>query len=104
MEPKQRKTAKAKAAKKGRTTKSKLTLSVAPKYVAMLRRASARKGRSITELVEDLAVDLDRESQGKEELSDYVKRNMGVLVGKVRPEDWDRDDRVGHLLRKHAPR
>ena len=32
-----------------RKTKSKLTLSVGPKYVYMLRRASARRGRSITE-------------------------------------------------------
>jgi len=101
MEPKPRKTAKA---TKNRPAKSKLTLSVAPKYVAMLRRASARKGRSITELVEEMAVEMDRERQDKEELSDYVKRNMGVLVGKVKPEDWDRDDRVGHLLRKHAPK
>lgn len=104
MEPKARRKKAATAAKKSRTAKSKLTLSVAPKYVAMLRRASARKGRSITELVEELAVDLEREQNGTEELSDYVKRNMGILAGKVKPEDWDRDDRVGYLLRKHVPR
>jgi hypothetical protein len=104
MEPKARRKKVATAAKKIRPAKSKLTLSVAPKYVAMLRRASARKGRSITELVEELAVDLEREQNGTEELSDYVKRNMGILAGKVKPEDWDRDDRVGYLLRKHVPR
>lgn len=104
MDPKPRKTAKAKAARKARPAKSKLTLSVAPKYVAMLRRASARKGRSITERVEDLAVALDKEPALGEKGKAYLERNVGVLVGKVKPEDWDRNDRVGDILRKHAPR
>jgi hypothetical protein len=104
MEHKSRKTAKAKPAKKARPAKSKLTLSVAPKYVAMLRRASARKGRSITELVEELAVTLDKEPAFGEKGKAYLERNLGVLVGKVKPEDWDRNDRVGDILRKHAPR
>jgi len=90
------------AAKEGR--KSKLTLSVDPKYVFMLRRASARRGRSITELVEDMAMELDKDDQKEEELSDFVKRNMGVLAGKVKPEEWDRNDRVGDILRKYVKR
>ncbi|MBK8498585.1 MAG: hypothetical protein IPL52_07140 [Flavobacteriales bacterium] len=87
-----------------RKAKSKLTLSVEPKYVAMLRRAGARRGRSITELVQEYAVQLDKETGAPEELSDYVKRNLGALAGKIKPEDWDRNDRVGHMLRKHMPR
>lgn len=87
-----------------RKTKSKLTLSVGPKYVYMLRRASARRGRSITELVEEMAVELDKEGQKEEELSDFVKRNRGVLAGKVKPEEWDQDDRSGHILRKYVKR
>lgn len=81
--------------------RSKLTLSVRSPYVAMLRRASARRGKSITELVEELAEVLEKDA--KEE-SDYVKRNRGVLAGKVDPKDWDRDDRLGDILRKHAAR
>ena len=92
------------AAKEQKKVKSKLTLSVDPKYVYMLRRASARRGRSITELVEEMAVELDKESSKEEELSDFVKRNMGVLAGKVKPEEWERDDRVGDILRKYVKR
>ena len=85
------------AAKEQKKVKSKLTLSVDPKYVYMLRRA-------ITELVEEMAVELDKESSKEEELSDFVKRNMGVLAGKVKPEEWERDDRVGDILRKYVKR
>ncbi len=92
------------ASKEQKKVKSKLTLSVDPKYVYMLRRASARRGRSITELVEEMAVELDKESSKEEELSDFVKRNMGVLAGKVKPEEWERDDRVGDILRKYVKR
>ncbi|MGV9012914.1 MAG: DUF6364 family protein [Flavobacteriales bacterium] len=89
---------------KGRKAKSKLTLTMAPEYLAMLRRASARRGRSVSELVEELAMELDKESEMNEEFSDYLKRNLGVLDGKVKPEEWDRDDRIGDILRKHVPR
>ncbi|HQV39742.1 MAG: hypothetical protein IPL81_07115 [Flavobacteriales bacterium] len=92
------------ATKEGRKTKSKLTLSVAPKYVAMLRRASARCGRSITELVEEYAEKLDKFSGPGSRGEEFLKRNLGVLDGKVKPEEWDRDDRIGDMLRKHVPR
>lgn len=92
------------ATKEGQKSKSKLTLSVDPKYVFMLRRASARRGRSITELVEEMAVELDKGDEKEEELSDFVKRNMGVLTDKVKPGEWDRDDRVGDILRKYVKR
>jgi hypothetical protein len=84
-------------------TKSKLTLSVRKRHIAMLRRASARRGRSITQLVEELAESLDKEKEKPEELSDFVKRNRGILAN-LKPEAWDADDRLGDILRKHAPR
>ena len=90
--------------REGHKTKSKLTLSVAPKYVAMLRRASARRGQSITELVEEYAQKLDKTSGSGSRGEEFLKRNLGVLAGKVKPEDWDRDDRIGDMLRKHVPR
>lgn len=31
-----------------------------------------------------------------------IARNLGALKDKVRPEDWDRDDRIGDMLRKYA--
>ena len=51
-----------------------------------------------------MAVELDKEGQKEEELSDFVKRNRGVLAGKVKPEEWDLDDRSGHILRKYVKR
>lgn len=84
-------------------TKSKLTLSVRKRHIAMLRRASARRGRSITQLVEELAESLDKDQDKPEELSDFVKRYSGFLSG-IKPEAWDANDRMGELLRKHAPR
>jgi hypothetical protein len=91
-------------APKARTKRSKLTLSVRPEYVAMLRKASARKGRSISELVEELAEKLEASEPVSGEMSDFVKRNLGILADKVKPEDWERDDRFGDILRKHVPR
>lgn len=84
-------------------TKGKLTLSVRKRYIAMLRRASARRGRSITELVEDMAKELEREQADGEELSDFVKRNRGTAAGKLKRSDWKRDDMLGDILRKHVP-
>ncbi|HRN35353.1 MAG TPA: DUF6364 family protein [Flavobacteriales bacterium] len=83
---------------------NKLTLSVRSRYIAMLRRASARRGRSITELVEELAVSLDKEKDEPGELSDFVKRNRGTAAGRLKPADWEKDDMLGHILRKHVPR
>ena len=85
-------------------TKGKLTLSVRKRHIAMLRRASARRGRSITELVEELAESLDKEKQRPEELSDFVKRNRGTAVGRLKPQDWESEDMLGDILRKHVPR
>lgn len=60
------------------STKTKLTLSVRLKYVAMQRKAGARRGRSISDLVEELAETLDKQKNEPEELSDFVKRNRGT--------------------------
>lgn len=42
--------------------KPKLMLSVRPRYVAMLRRASVRRGKTITEVVEEMAEELEEKS------------------------------------------
>lgn len=83
--------------------KTKLTLSVRRKYVAMLRKAGARRGRSVSDLVEELAETLDKQQDTSEELSDFVKRFTGLLAD-VPKTAWTADDRMGELLRKHAPR
>ncbi len=85
------------------STKTKLTLSVRPRYVAMLRKAGARRGRSISDLVEELAENLDKQKDEPEELCDFVKRYSGILSD-LPVSAWETDDRMGDLLRKHAPR
>lgn len=88
-----------------REGKGKLTLSVGPKYVAMLRKAGARRGRSITELVKDLAVALDAAGpDGDPGKTLWVDRVNRRFAGCFRDKDYDRDDLVGALLRKHLPR
>jgi len=87
-----------------RSTKSKLTLSVRKECVDMLRRASARSGKSITKMVEELAEREDRETKGEDAGDSFIKRNLGILKDKVKPSDRERDDRFGDILRKHVPR
>ncbi len=68
----------------------------------MLRKASARKGRSITELVKDLAVQLDQaENEGDKEL--WADRVNGKGANAFSASDYQRKDLLGALLRKHLP-
>lgn len=81
-------------------SRAKLTLSVRPKYVAMLRRASARRGKSITELVEEIAEQMD--AQSTKEL--WADRMNGVAADAFTEAHYERHDLLGALLRKHLPR
>lgn len=77
--------------------KTKLTLSVDRRKLAKLRRASARKGISISAMVESLADKLD------EEPSDHtpsIRRWFGSLADILTPEDFEEDSRGGAELRK----
>ncbi len=76
--------------------KTKLTLSIDPKKVVKLRRASNRKGTSISELVEGMADRLDEEKTPATE--SRIKDFFGTL--KLKPEAFDEDSREGAELRK----
>jgi hypothetical protein len=89
------------APKPRKNVKAKLTLSVCPKYVAMLRRASARRGKSITELVEEMAEQADAATSTKELWAD---RMNGIAADGFTDADHERHDLLGALLRKHLPR
>lgn len=81
--------------------KSKLTLSVRPRYVAMLRRASARRGQSITELVEEAARGMEAEEMtGKRLWADEVRNHKASFTD----AEYNRTDLLGALLRKHMPK
>lgn len=71
-----------------------------------LRRISEEEDRSMSAILNDIIMSFTlgksrtkRDEAGAQAL---IARNLGALKGKVKPEDWDRDDRVGDLLRKYA--
>jgi len=76
--------------------KTKLTLSIDRGKVAKLRRASVRKGTSISELVELMADRLDDEKTDPD--ASRIEQFFGSL--KLRPEDFEEDSRGGAELRK----
>jgi hypothetical protein len=82
--------------------KTKLTLSIDRRKVAMLRKASARRGKSISELVENLADQLD--AQKDEEPTVVAEPGIlkwaGYLADKLTLEDFEEDSRGGAELRK----
>lgn len=80
--------------------KTKLTLSIDRRKVALLRKASARKGKSISELVENLADKTDEQpsSEGAEEAN--IMKWRGFWAKHVTEADFEADDRAGAELRK----
>jgi hypothetical protein len=82
--------------------KTKLTLSIDRRKVAMLRKASARKGKSISELVENLAEQLDGQKNDEPTVvaEPGILKWAGYLADKLTPEDFEEDSRGGAELRK----
>jgi hypothetical protein len=82
--------------------KTKLTLSIDRRKVAMLRKASARKGKSISELVENLADQLDAQKSDEPSVVEEpgILKWAGYLADKLTPEDFEEDSRGGAELRK----
>jgi hypothetical protein len=78
--------------------KTKLTLSIERSRVAKLRKASMRKGSSISELVEAMADKADTiPATGG---VPGIRKWFGSLADIVRPEDYEEDSRAGAELRK----
>jgi hypothetical protein len=82
--------------------KTKLTLSIDRRKLSMLRKASARKGKSISELVEQLADRLDEQkNEGPSVVAEPgITKWFGYLADKLTPEDFEEDSRGGAELRK----
>jgi hypothetical protein len=78
--------------------KTKLTLSIDRRKVAKLRKASARKGTSISGLVEDLADRLDEAPSEAPEVA--ITQYLGTL--ELPDEAFEEDSRGGAELRKTA--
>jgi hypothetical protein len=82
--------------------KTKLTLSIDRRKVAMLRKASVRKGKSISELVENLAEQLDEQKNEEPTVvaEPGITKWFGYLADKLTLEDFEEDSRGGAELRK----
>ena len=80
--------------------KTKLTLSIDRRKVAMLRKASARKGKSISELVETLAEKSDEQPTAEGEGEANILKWRGSWAKQVTEADLEADDRAGAELRK----
>ncbi len=82
--------------------KTKLTLSIDRREVAMLRKTCARKGKSISQLVEDLANQLDEQKNDEPTVvaEPGILKWAGYLADKLTPEDFEEDNRGGAEVRK----
>lgn len=78
--------------------KTKLTLSIDRRKVAMLRKASARRGTSISELVEELAERLDEAPSTAAAVT--ITQYIGTL--ELPEETFEEESRGGAELRKTA--
>lgn len=77
--------------------KTKLTLSIDRRKVAKLRRASARKGTSISEMVENMAEHIDVQP---EEGEANILKWKGFWAKQIAASEFEADDRGGAELRK----
>lgn len=78
--------------------KTKLTLSIDRRKVAKLRRASERKGTSISELVEDLADDVIIAPENENEAN--ILKWRGFWSKHLNEADLEAEDQAGSELRK----
>lgn len=84
-----------------RATSVKLTLTPSVDHVAMAKRASRRRGKSITKMFEEFVETLDTEVMaGKQLWVDEVRNHNAGFTD----ADYGRADLLGALLRKHMPK
>ncbi|MCO6481802.1 MAG: hypothetical protein J5I62_03305 [Flavobacteriales bacterium] len=96
---------KAKVTKRKPVRQSRLSTSISVASKKRLRRASELQQRSMGAVLDDLIAAMPEEPMldvGPGKGKAWVKANRGVLKGKFSKADFDRDDLLGYLLRKHA--
>jgi hypothetical protein len=87
--------------------RSRLSALVSSDNKRRLRQVSEKQDRSMTAVLDDLLSTLPETGPsplkvGPGRGAQWLKANLGAYAGRLRPEDWQRDDRFGHLLRKHV--
>jgi hypothetical protein len=78
--------------------KTKLTLSIDKKNVALLRKASARRGKTISALVEELAHTLEKEDSAEEPVPEWLAEMGTWLKGAFTEKDFEEDPRLAQAF------
>lgn len=93
---------------KAQQRRTRLNALLSSKAKKRLLRLSKDADTSMSAFLNDLILRIgpgdDKEATKHEDPEAWIERNLGVLKDKVKPEDWERDDRIGDMLRKYAPR
>ena len=88
-----------------KNARSRISAVVSHEGKRRLRKASKSQERSMSSVVDDLLKQLPEEPDlktGPGMGERWVKENSGLLHGKFTKADYERDDLLGYLLRKHA--
>lgn len=94
-------------AKSRNKRRSRLSALISSESKRRLRRFSEKQERSMAAVLDDLLGQLPDAGPvalkvGPGRGAEWLKDQQGAFAGQLRPEDWKRDDRLGHLLRKHV--
>ncbi len=94
-------------AKSRNKRRSRLSALISSESKRRLRRYSEKQERSMAAVLDDLLGQLPDAGPvalkvGPGRGAEWLKDQQGAFAGQLRPEDWKRDDRFGHLLRKHV--
>jgi len=78
--------------------KTKVTLSLNKRTVAMLRKAGARKAKPMSAIVDDLVEELDRKEAAKGDDLAWLDEMGTWLSGKISRKDLEEDPRLAYAF------
>ncbi|MBK6627093.1 MAG: hypothetical protein IPJ87_13280 [Flavobacteriales bacterium] len=76
--------------------KTKVTLSLNKRTVALLRKAGARRAQPMSAIVDELVEALDRTEAGKDEVPAWLSEMGTWLSGKITEKDLEDDPRLAY--------
>ncbi|MBK8582603.1 MAG: hypothetical protein IPL86_12490 [Flavobacteriales bacterium] len=76
--------------------KKKVTLSLKPQTVAMLRKAGARRAKPMSAIVDELMEELEKKEKAKEDDFAWLEEMGTWLSGKFTKKDFEDDPRLAY--------
>jgi hypothetical protein len=76
--------------------KTKVTLSLNKRTVAMLRKAGARRAQTMSSIVDELVEDLEKKEKAKEDDFAWLEEMGTWLSGKISKKDLEEDPRLAY--------